>query len=435
MASANPSETNLHASPSHAGSANAEQSRSKWVCLALAWLSYAGITALRKPLGVGKKPLSKDLHLGRTELGFLDMAFLMPYAIVQVTVGSQADKVAAHVVLFFVLFTSSTSMLSFGMWNSLLPLVVLLFIAGSAQAFGWPACVKLVSGWFPSRSSSNVFGVFGTCMSVGGIGGTMLAVWLLAHWSWRYSFLPQSIFVLVLSFVVLLFLPVAPSNLDPLSQTAPLSPSASTPKSVNTLQLLSIECVKELCLANFLIKLVRYAFFMWLPLYLSEQLHFTDSHAGLMSTTFEIGGFVGTLFSGTIIEKLYGGRQLSTMTGLLLVGCVSIGAFIATAKQGMVMNCAMLSLAGAANVATDPIISAMVPMSIAELEGTNIKAGLASVINGMGSVGVILEGPLIGKIADLYGWSVCLYVLVSLQILSLVLVRLAASHQRNKPLS
>ena len=50
------------------------------------------------------------------------------------------------------------------------------FIVAVLQAFAWPACVKLISGWFPGRASSNVFGLYGTCTSVGGVAGTMVAV-------------------------------------------------------------------------------------------------------------------------------------------------------------------------------------------------------------------------------------------------------------------
>ena len=86
---------------------------------------------------------------------------------------------------------------------------------------------------------------------------------------------------------------------------------------------------------------------------------------------------------------MFGGQLISCVSGLLLVGCVSIGLFIATSTFGTVFNCATLFLAGAANVATDPIVSAMIPMAIAELEQSNIKAGLASILNGKPFVRVL----------------------------------------------
>ena len=64
-----------------------------------------------------------------------------------------------------------------------------------------------------------------------------------------------------------------------------------------------------------------------------------------------------------------------------------------------------------------------------------VRVCVLSLSPGMGSVGVILEGPLIGAVADLFGWSACIYLLAALQVLSLFMVRWAARHKRTVALS
>ena len=55
-----------------------------------------------------------------------------------------------------------------------------------------------------------------------------------------------------------------------------------------------IPLVSELSFTMFGIKLVRYCLYMWLPLYLHQNLRYDKSTAGYLSNAFEIGCVVGS---------------------------------------------------------------------------------------------------------------------------------------------
>ena len=54
------------------------------VVFGASWLAYASSYFLRKPVGVLKPAMENQLGFSTSLLGFLDVALLLPYALVQV---------------------------------------------------------------------------------------------------------------------------------------------------------------------------------------------------------------------------------------------------------------------------------------------------------------------------------------------------------------
>ncbi|XP_062569176.1 probable sulfoacetate transporter SauU, partial [Saccostrea cucullata] len=66
--------------------------RRQAVIFILGWLAYASTYLLRKPLGVVKTDLEESLSIGKTQLGWLDTALLLPYALMQMLLGPLGDR-------------------------------------------------------------------------------------------------------------------------------------------------------------------------------------------------------------------------------------------------------------------------------------------------------------------------------------------------------
>jgi sugar phosphate permease len=54
------------------------------VCFVVLWFGFGSTYLLKKPLGVIKSDTVEDLHLSKFELGMLDTALLLLYAVMQV---------------------------------------------------------------------------------------------------------------------------------------------------------------------------------------------------------------------------------------------------------------------------------------------------------------------------------------------------------------
>ena len=58
----------------------------------LLWFVYCFTYFLRKPIGVVKADIGTELELNKTELGWCDMALVLPYALVQIALPSLTQR-------------------------------------------------------------------------------------------------------------------------------------------------------------------------------------------------------------------------------------------------------------------------------------------------------------------------------------------------------
>ncbi|XP_028397737.1 putative glycerol-3-phosphate transporter 5 [Dendronephthya gigantea] len=383
------------------------------------WLSYASTYLLRKPLGVIKPDLEKTLHLKKSEMGWLDASLLFPYAVMQMLLGGLGDKIGARKALTICLIGSAFSMITFGYWQHVLMLSLLLFLNGTFQANAWPNCVKCLSSWYSDEHRASIFGLWGTCTFAGGIIGTSLAVYLQSVYSpdLKMIFITPSLILLSIGILVFLTMKM-PSELN-ITIPGKEELTGSTSKSDKILgfsEVIRLNLVPELVVTVICVKLVRYCLYMWLPMYLHEALKYSKAQAGMLSTTFEIGGVLGSALIGVFINKVLNGHVLYGCSLSLFLSAMALVAFQITSTWGIIFNITSMLIAGVCNCGPDPLLTGSIPAKIGEK--VNAQAAVAGVVNGFGGAGAIVEGPLIGLIVDYYGWSGAFYFMVLLSILA-----------------
>lgn len=396
------------------------------------WIAYASTYLLRKPLGVVKSHLSMSHGLSKSQLGWLDAALLFPYAIMQMLLGNLGDKYGVRKILATNLVISALAMVTFGFWNNLIIFCFLLFVNGAAQATCWPNCVRAISSWYPDKQKATIFGMWGTCTFAGGLIGTVLAVQLQSTYKsdLRITFAVPSVIVFFVGVVVFLVL-YMPEELNveipgkDLQTTVLGAKVLSDNKNLSFLQLWKIPMLPELAWTTFLMKLVRYCLYMWLPLYLYQNLGYTITMAGVLSTTFEVGGVAGSASLGFLMDRFLGAGKTHWGVFLALVCCtISLVMFQLTSGWGWMFNVFFMLLAGVGNCGPDAFVSGSIAAELGARE--NAQSAVAGFINGFGSVGTIIEGPIIGFIAEHYGWKSTFYIMIVLSLLSAITMLKAA---------
>lgn len=383
------------------------------VVVILTWVAYASTYLLRKPIGVVKNDIADDFGLSKTQLGYLDAALLLPYALVQIMFSSTADKFGVRSTLGFSLLVAALSMVSFGKLHNYLLMLGLMLVNGAAQSLAWPSCVKALGDWFTSDQLSILFGPWGTCTFAGGVLGSAVAVYLQASHPWRITFLIPSLFVGYVAVLVLIFMPNSTHPGLPLSVKETRN---SSYKKQSWLDLWRIGLVKEAAIATFCLKIVRYCMYMWLPMYLHQQLQYSQMEAGLVATIFEVGAVIGSVSLSIVLNKVFAGHLIRGTTVTVFISAFSFVAFYMSSSYGHIANMICIFLAGLTNGGADPILTGIVPTTLAERSQRNGKAAISGLINGFGSVGTILEGPIIGFAAEFFGWSSMLYLMVALSL-------------------
>lgn len=390
----------------------------QWVMFGIIWLAYGSTYLLRKPLGVVKNDLQKALDISVVGLGWVDTALLLPYAGVSLVFGSIGDRLGPRVTLGGGLVIASIATVCISVCESYLTLLALLAVSGASQALCWPASCAMLARWFSDAARNTVFGMFGTCCFVFGMAGTTLAVYLQNTYGWRDVFVHPSLFVAALGFLVLIMGrdPGERSLIVPGRVTVPTKTSSEV--SLSFLSLWRLSSVPEVSLAMFCVKSVRYALMFWLPLYLLHSLNYSQVTAGLVSTAFEVGGTLGSAFVGVVVDRCMGGRAILTSAIAISASALSLLAFVILAPLGILFQVIFLGLAGAFNCGPDILLAGSVAADLGERVGA--ATAVTGVVNGMGSLGTVLEGPLVSLVAAELGWGAMIPLMVILSALGAV---------------
>eukprot|EP01135_Chromosphaera_perkinsii_P007851 Nk52_evm43s1020 gene=Nk52_evmTU43s1020 len=400
--------------------------------LAITWISYASSYVLRKPLSIVKSSLETDLGFSKTQLGYLDSAFLFPYAGAQMVLGNTMDRIGARRCLAVGLWGSALASFSMG-WHNAFPIFfALTFLNGVFQAMHWSNCVKGNAPWIDEGSRATVLGIWGTCQSLGGVLGSYIAVKLLEYYGWRSVFFWPSVAVGLFGFVVYLFL-WTPSDcgVEPPNAKMRTKSFIESNTTVSFMEVLDIPNLKSVVVSFFCVKLTRYALMLWLPMYFKEELHYSLGEAGMMATTFEIGGAIGSPFTGVLVDRLFAGQKYYATSVFLLLSGGFLWLFTLTGGMGFFVNTILMICVGIFSCGPDSLITGPITLDLAEASGSkNSQATVAGTINGLGGLGSVFQGPLIGIVTSVFAWKGALNVIVALTVGSGVLLFPIAARER-----
>ena len=392
----------------------------------LLWLAYCSTYLLRKPLGVVKLQLGAELGLSKAGLGWCDTALVLPYAAIQILVPGLASRHPPRLLLSGCLGLAAlaTALTYTGPLSHSLPGLCLgLALTGGLLAPCWPAATASLSSWFPDSRLNSVFGLINTATYSGSLGGTALAAALLEYSGWRSVGPPPALLALAAAGLVwLLLLSPAERGVTVPGKTQhqkePLLAAEPELEAAPSLLAISrLPCVRQLAAAMFSLKFVRYCMAMWLPLYLLEHLGYTQLQAGIFSTVFDLGGILGSPLLGLLLDTRLPEAPLLGVCLTMVAGTVATTVFVLTASWGLAANCLCLLVAGAANCGPDSILAGSVTNTIGERAGRGRGGAVTSLVNGVGNVGGIVEGPLIGLLSVLLGWEGVLVTLVGVSAL------------------
>jgi len=374
------------------------------------WLSYFSYYLTRKPLSVTKSALKDSFGLSSAQLNWIDTTYNVAYCVGQVANGFLADRIGPRRWVALGMLLSAAMAFAFQLVDSLTGWLVGTYmivwgINGFAQSTGWPGNAKAMASWYGTKGRGEVMGWWSTCYQAGGLAATLIAAALLKHFGWRSAYVGTAIWVAVIGVAFFLIVRDRPSD------KGYANPDVAHVDEEERRRLLRAEwprvlrtpMVWAMGAAYFCCKLIRYAFLFWLPLYLYEEGHYHMSAAATMSTAFEGGGIVLVIVAGLLADRVLGKRRVLTAFLFLLglVGALAIYRVVGTGAPGA--SALGLMLVGGTLFAADSLISGAVAQ---DLGGPHAAALAAGLINGIGSIGQVVQGFLLVWISEVYGWDV-----------------------------
>jgi len=330
-----------------------------------------------------------ELGLTRAQVGLFFTAFYIGMAGFSFTAGWLSDRLGVRKASFIGHVFAG----------------VAIFIASSAQSFGWafvcflltglgysflnPASTKGVLMWF-RRQRATAMGIKQTGVPAGGVLTALVGAPLAAVYGWRATLAGMGAVNVVFG-VAFWFLWREPRESD--EGNAPGSGTAGVP-ALPIRSLLALSCGTALLLIG------QMSLLTYLPLFLKERLAFSTVHASQWLSITQSGAVLGRVGWGTVSDRLYRGRRKIV---LVLIGVISVlvcAAFGTLDKGASPFVLVPLTfLAGFTMIGYQGVSYSLVS-EIAGQSRTGMALGLMITINALGTV---VGTPLFGFIVDATG--------------------------------
>jgi len=384
-----------------------DAARRAWV---VSYVAYATYYVGRKGFGVAKKSIERDLGIGRAGLAAIDTGHLIFYALGQFANGVLADRVGARRLVGFGMIASAAACAWFGASSSALVFFVAFSLNGYAQSTGWPGTTRAMAEWTNSGNRRRVMALWATCYQFGGIFASAGAAWLL-RFGWRSAFFVPAAVLAAVGGVVLVALPSAPSG--PATGVPAIGAVERHARRDAIRRALRSRTLWSYGASYFAIKLIRYSLLFWLPYYLADDLGYAPSAAGYLSTAFEVGGIVGVVATGLFTHRLRRVSRPALSAGMLVALSGFIVVYTKIAALGPVENALGLALVGACLFGPDSLLAG----AIAQDAGGPLAAATATgLVNGIGSLGAVLQGALNAWVSREFGWRAVFFSFVSFSV-------------------
>ncbi len=408
-----------------------ERRADRYSAWGLTWLAYGSYYFGRKGFSVVKSTLRHALGVSEHALGVIDTLYLAAYALGLFFSGYIGDRIGARRLIGVGLCLSAACCAAFGATSWAVGFGALFFVNGLAQSTGWPGTTSAMAEWTTRQNRGTVMAFWCTCYQVGSIVASDVAGYLARRYGWRAAFFGPSLWMLGVALLILLFLK---SRINP-AKTANLTPNAAPSLDEATRRTAQRAALRNPVLwsfgaSYFFIKYVRYALLFWLPYYLSGTLGYAVDRAAYVSNAFEAGGIAGVILLGVFSDRM---RRLSraTLSIFSLLGlAVALIACAGFTAHNLAFTVAALAVVGALLFGPDALLSGAAAQDVGGIAAAATATGL---VNGIGSIGGMLEGVSLPAISARFGWQAMFPLLAGLALCAAIALIPAASRADTRP--
>ncbi len=376
------------------------------------YMGYAGYYLTRKVFGIVKAPMAESFGWDLGDTADIWTAFLVAYMLGQFINSFLGRKYGPRVILLGGLGLSILCNIVFGFANSFATFMVFMFFNGLLQASGWPGVVGGVSQWLHPKERGAIIGVWASSYMVGNIITKSLAsmligvgvLWFGEQFSWRFSFFGCTLVAFFVWWIIYFWHRDTPEDagvepvLDPDHEEELQAVSEAQDENVSVgeyFRLALHPVVLTIGLSYFFVKFMRYALDSWMPAFLELQ-GIDAARAGFYSTIFDWAGLIGAATAGLMLRRVFRGNWAALCLAMALG---MVGGYFAVLYLGTSpFNIALcFGVVGFMLYGPDVMLSGQAAVEVA---GTRNGVAMAGLVNGLGSIGPVVQEQVIGYVAD-----------------------------------
>ena len=375
----------------------------KWSTFLSATLGYGMYYVCRLSLNVVKKPIVEEGVFSETELGIIGSVLFFTYAIGKFTNGFLADRSNINRFMSTGLLVTALVNLCLGFVNSFILFAVLWGISGWFQSMGAASCVVGLSRWFDDKERGSFYGFWSASHNIGEALTFIIVASVVSAWGWRYGFWGAGMVGIVGALVIWQFF-----NDNPQSKGLPL---VNQPKEKKVMtetetadynkaqkQVLLMPAIWILALSSAFMYISRYAVNSWGVFYLEAQKGYSTLDASFIISINSVCGIVGTVLSGFVSDKLFGGKRNAPALIFGLLNVVALCLFLLVPGTHLWIDALAMVLFGLSIGVLLCFLGGLMAVDIAPRNASGAALGVVGIASYVGAgvqdvmSGVLIEG-------------------------------------------
>lgn len=359
-----------------------------------------------------------DWGVSKADLGPVFGAGLFGMLVGSLTLSVLADKIGRRPVLIWATVFFSLCMLVTAHVTSIGQLQVIRFVTGLGLGAIMPNALALVGEFSPRNKRVTLMMLVSCGYTIGAVLGGLVSAWMIPLWGWQSVFYLGGIFPLLIAALMYVFVPesmqflvVKGRRLDEVGRTLRrIDPSLKVDGSTRyalaeTAQGSApvVELFREgrgvatvlLWVVNFMNLLNLYFLSSWLPT-IATSAGMSTSTAVMVGTTLQVGGVLGTLLMGPVIDRI---GFFKVLVPCFALAALSI-ALIGQPGIGLPLLFLVVTVTGFCIIGGQPAVNALAATYYpTALRSTGLGWSL-----GIGRWGSI-AGPVLGGLLIQFEWS------------------------------
>lgn len=395
---------------------------------AITWLGYAGFYFCRKNFSVTMPIIIDELGYTKNDMALVLTVYSLTYMLGQFISGYMSDRWGPRIVVSIGLAIAVVANFTMGMTGSLMAFVFLMGSNGLGQSTGWSGLIKNMTPWFRPGERGVVMSWWSTCYVIGAFLATIFATYwatndsVLVDMGWKRAYIFPALVLGVITLVYALFVRNKPPDVGlPILVREEEEHVSTRTKGVQMGMLKKLMTKSELWIAAFIyfvLKLTRYVFLFWLPMYMVEALQYSNQDSGYLSSVYELVGFFGVIAAGYISDHLMNSRRFPVVAVMLFLMAILCFIQPIIAELGMLAIGINIGLIGVMTYGPDSILCGATAMDIGGKKGAAMAAGI---INGVGSAGQLMSPFIAAYFSETLGWNALFYGFVVMSLIGALL--------------
>lgn len=265
-------------------------------------------------ISTAKGQITGDLNLTDKQFGWIVSAFALGYALFQTPGGWMSDKFGPRKALTVIISIWSVFTALTGMVSAFISMIVCRFLFGAGEAGAFPGMARAIYSWIPMKERGIVNGINFSASRLGAAAALVFMPFLIGKFGWRGSFSMLGAVGALFAVVWFLWFRDEPSQHKGVSDEerefidANRQHSSVPAGKQKKMSFANVASSKNMWLAMIQYFCSNFTFFFcltWLYPYIKKTYGLSFEAAGFYSAIPLIGGAIGQLFGGWLVDTIY----------------------------------------------------------------------------------------------------------------------------------